>query len=92
MDKSFVESLPMKKILRDELKINKENTESYRQKFKSTMPIVMCACGAKILVVPDLAAMDRAIKNHKAKHKSADEQFLTEQILEVASKQALRYA
>jgi len=87
-----VESLPIKKIQDTELKINKEIIESYGQKFKSTMPIVKCTCGAKILVVPDLAAMDRAVKNHKANHRTADEQFLTEQILEVASKQAIRYA
>jgi hypothetical protein len=51
------------------------------------MQIVTCACGAKILVVPDVAAMDRAIKNHKVEHKKADEQFLILQILKIASKQ-----
>ena len=53
------------------------------------MPIVNCTCGAKILVVPDLTAMNRAIKNHQTEHKNASEQFLTEQILEAASKQEL---
>ncbi len=77
------------KIQSTKLKINKEVTKSYKQRFKSNMPIVMCTCGAKILVVPDLAAMNRAVKNHKVEHKSANEQFLTEQILEVASKQVL---
>ena len=31
---------------------------------KTRMPTVKCVCGFEILVVPDLKAMDRAIKNH----------------------------
>ena len=54
-------------------------------------------CGLRILVVPDLKAMNRAIKNHLAEHKQADyglvpeslEEFLTEQILIVASEMNL---
>ena len=70
----------MKKILSVDLKIDVENAKSCEQKFKSNMPIVACTCGEKILVVPDLAAMDRAINNHRAKHKSADEKLLIAQI------------
>jgi len=55
-----------------------------------SMPIVECTCGAKILVVPDVTAMKRAIKNHKAKHKSVNEQDLTEKILKTVSKQMLQ--
>ena len=54
------------------------------------MPIVKCGCGFEILVVPDLKAMNRAIKNHVAEHnKSSSEKwtdFLTEQTLIVTSK------
>jgi len=85
-----VESLHIKKILSVNLKIDKEIAKSYEQKFKSNMPIVTCICGKKILVVPDLAAMDRAINNHRAKHKSADEKLLIAQIFKVASRQVLR--
>jgi hypothetical protein len=49
------------------------------------MPLTVCTCGAKILVVPDVAAMSRALKNHLTHHKGADEQYLIEQIFEVAS-------
>jgi len=64
---------------------------------KTRMPIVKCVCGFEILVVPDLKAMNRAIKNHVAKHKQPDyglvldslENFLTEQILMVANKMNL---
>jgi hypothetical protein len=52
---------------------------------KTRMPIIGCSCGFKILVVPDLKAMNRAIKNHVAKHKELSSErltnFLTEQIL-----------
>ncbi len=61
------------------------------------MPIIKCVCGFEILVVPDLKAMDRAIKNHVAKHKKSDygivfdslEEFLTERTLMAASKMSL---
>jgi hypothetical protein len=57
-----------------------------RKKVTSKMPLTRCSCGVGILVIPDLAAMDRAVKNHLAKHKGASEQHLVEQILEAASK------
>ena len=31
---------------------------------KERLPIINCECGAEILVIPDLQAMDRAIKTH----------------------------
>jgi hypothetical protein len=57
------------------------------------MPTIRCVCGTRILIVPDLKAMNRAEKDHVAKHKKADygsdfeslEEFLTEQILIAAS-------
>jgi hypothetical protein len=64
---------------------------------KKGMQTIRCVCGIRILVVPDLKAMNRAIKNHVAKHKQADygivfdslEEFLTEQILMATSKVSL---
>jgi hypothetical protein len=62
---------------------------------KKRMPIVRCMCGSEILVVPDLKAMNRAIKNHVAEHEEARDGsdrlnsltgFLTESVLMVASK------
>ena len=66
-------------------------------KSKNGMPTIRCLCGLRILVVPDLKAMNRAIKKHVAEHKQADnglvpdslEEFLTEQILIAASKMNL---
>jgi hypothetical protein len=59
---------------------------------KKSMPIIKCSCGFKILVIPDLKAMDRAIKNHVTNHKKAFSKrftdFLTEQVLIVASNKA----
>ncbi len=61
---------------------------------KKSMPTVRCVCGCEILLLPDLKAMDRAIKKHVAEHKQVDyslafdslEEFLAEQVLIVASK------
>jgi len=66
-------------------------------KNKKGMPTIRCVCGLRILVIPDLKAMNRAIKNHISEHKKADyglafdslEEFLTEQILMLASKMNL---
>ena len=44
------------------------------------MPIVECTCGEKILLIPDLAAMSKAINNHKAEHNCANEQVLIKKI------------
>jgi hypothetical protein len=35
------------------------------------LPVVVCECGFKILVVPDLAEMVRSIETHAATHKKA---------------------
>ena len=36
---------------------------------KEGLPIIICECGAEILVVPDLQAMNSAIKTHVANHR-----------------------
>jgi hypothetical protein len=77
----------MKENQTPKLKIDSEIYRRHNKEVKSTMPFVDCTCREKILVVPDVAAMVRALKNHIAKHKNADEQFLIEQIFEVASQQ-----
>lgn len=35
---------------------------------KERLPTIKCECGAEILLVPDLPAMNRAIKAHAAEH------------------------
>jgi hypothetical protein len=61
------------------------------------MRFARCVCGFKILVVPDLKAMDRAIKNHVTEHYNENRNLgklapgklttlLTEQVLIAASK------
>jgi hypothetical protein len=39
------------------------------ERLKEGLPIIRCECGAKILVLPDLKAMNRAIKTHVAEHR-----------------------
>ena len=45
------------------------NADSY---LKERLPIINCDCGAEILVVPDLQAMNRAIKAHVAEHRKKE--------------------
>ena len=50
------------------------------------MPVFSCSCGDKILVVPDVTEMDKAIKNHIVVHRKLSGQRisvddLTQQIL-----------
>ncbi len=77
----------MKKIQGTKIKTDKERTKENKKRAKLKMPIVKCSCGAKILLVPDVAAMSLALKNHLTKHVDADEQFLIGQIFNIASKQ-----
>ena len=37
--------------------------------FKEHLPIIKCECGTEILLLPDLQAMNRAIKTHVAEHR-----------------------
>jgi len=74
-----------------------QDSKGNSSKHKKGMPTIRCLCGLRILVIPDLKAMNRAITNHVAEHKQADcglvfdslEEFLTEQILIAASKMKL---
>ena len=71
-------------------KINFTSEESHKSKSaarKKSMSTIRCVCGFEILVVPDLKAMDRAIKNHVANHKKASivSERLTEQVLIAAA-------
>ena len=39
---------------------------------KERLPIINCVCGSEILLVPDLQAMNRAIKNHVTEHRKTE--------------------
>ena len=45
------------------------------------MPIFICTYGAEILIVPDLAPMNKTIKNHLNQHNKVVNQYLTEENL-----------
>lgn len=71
------------------IKISQENnvdTDGIIPKIRSKgarkkMPIFNCLCGTKILIVPDLPAMSKVIKNHLVEHKKITGKCLTEEIL-----------
>jgi hypothetical protein len=47
-----------------------ESTNANTDKqLKKRLPLVNCECGAQILVLPDLQAMNRAIKTHVTEHR-----------------------
>ena len=71
-----------KSIQENNFSISKDHTDRFVT-HKTGMPIIECVCGFKILVVPDLKAMNQAIKNHATKHKKASNvsKWLTEQVL-----------
>lgn len=61
---------------------NKADTkELFSKRQNGKMPIFNCLCGVKILIVSDLTAMSKAIKNHIIEHKKLTGQDLTEEIL-----------
>jgi hypothetical protein len=47
------------------------NTDSNKY-LKERLPLIRCQCGAEILLVPDLRAMNLAIKTHVLKHKKSE--------------------
>jgi hypothetical protein len=54
------------------------------------MPVFTCSCGTKILIVPDIQEMDKAIKVHETEHKRLTgkritQEFITQQILKALS-------
>jgi hypothetical protein len=58
--------------------------EEFVEKVKTLkMPIYHCSCGAEILVVPDLAAMNRAIQKHVGHHNRITGDHLTEEALTI---------
>jgi hypothetical protein len=44
------------------------NTDADRF-LKKRLPLIRCECGAEILLVPDLRAMNRAVKTHVTEHR-----------------------
>ena len=42
------------------------------KRLKERLPLINCECGAEILLLPDLQAMNRAIKAHVVEHRKKD--------------------
>ena len=53
------------------IKTNKQEITNSEFQTKKTrkMPIFRCSCGARILIIPDLPEMNKAIKTHLIEHK-----------------------
>ena len=48
-----------------------------------TLPQIRCTCGAEILVLPDLEAMNTAILNHLAEHKKNNPEITVTELARV---------
>jgi hypothetical protein len=60
----------------------KSSNEEFVEKVRMLkMPIYRCTCGVEILVLPDLAAMNRAIERHIGHHNRITGDHLTEEAL-----------
>jgi hypothetical protein len=74
-------------------KVKHQNVKDAPKASNMKMPIFSCSCGSKILIVPDLSAMNKAVKNHIRQHKlrgqPLSEETLTQEILSVLSKTEL---
>ena len=70
-----------------------------------SMPVINCTCGTKILLLPDLKAMNQAVENHIGKHNKLLQQrgekkapnnlikeILVKGILKKASEKVLNFA
>jgi len=76
---------------------NKPSAASASYSQKKPLPIIQCSCGAEILMLPDLTAMNQAIANHLKEHRktqnnskiaseiAAVEQSLIEQLFRLAA-------
>lgn len=51
------------------------NNANADKRLKERLPIISCECGAQILLVPDLKAMNRAIKTHVAEHRKTERNY-----------------
>ena len=73
---------------------------SYAQSKKNNfarMPIYECTCGKRILVVPDVSAMNVALRRHMIEHKRKTGELLTErkiveEIFKILSKRSQPFA
>jgi len=73
MSRSRVEKA---KLLHDEeegiVKVVDSKNFDVDKSLKEHLPLIQCECGLEILVVPDLKAMNRAIKTHVEEHREKE--------------------
>ena len=65
-------------IDKNQQKKRNNNSESCSKEIHGKMPVFSCSCGAKILIIPDLPEMNKAIRNHIIEHRKLSGQTLSE--------------
>lgn len=71
----------IKRSQENRVDIKSKIPKTHSKKARKKMPIFNCSCGIKILIVPDLPAMNEAIENHLIEHKKITGQDLSEENL-----------
>jgi hypothetical protein len=79
---------PVVSVNYSETQMTQEKPATMQSKANKKMPVFTCSCGAKILIVPDLREMTKAIKAHELEHrmltgKRMSEEAIAEQIIMV---------
>ena len=69
--------------------LSEENYQIICQESRKKMPVFNCSCGIKILIVPDLPAMNKALKKHQIEHKELTGKDIDEEILSHGILQAI---
>lgn len=64
-----------------EIRTNKQLNLKEDEHVGRSMPVFKCSCGINILIVPDVAAMNRVIENHISEHLRITGQIITEEQL-----------
>jgi hypothetical protein len=59
---------------------NNQGAVPLRKKENVKLPVITCKCGVQILLVPDVAAMSRAIETHVLSHKTNEKTLKTKDL------------
>ena len=65
-------------IDKNQQKKRNNNSESCSKEIHGKMPVFNCSCGVKILIIPDLPEMNKAIRNHIIEHRKLSGYILSE--------------
>ncbi len=81
MQRKHLKAIQVAIKIRNQPKKVNPKIESYNSEIFRKMPVFSCSCGNKILIVPDVREMEKAIENHIAEHRKLSGQTMSKDIL-----------